>query len=126
MSLSLKQMMSEANREVPRIAPADAAAQVKNGDALLVDLRDGTELRDTGRIRGAVHVPRGVLEFRADPDAPSHHPEFRRDRTLILFCASGGRAALAGKMLKDFGYSRVYNAGGFADLADAGLDVEPG
>jgi rhodanese-related sulfurtransferase len=71
-----------------------------------------------------VHVARGSLEGRADPDQPSYNPAFKRDQPVILHCAGGGRAALAGKTLKDMGYTKVFNAGGFKDLAAAGIEVE--
>ena len=69
-------------------------------------------------------VPRGLLEFRADPDSPYHDDEFRRDRAIILHCASRGRSALAGKLLKDMGYENVYNLGGLNDGKQAGGPVD--
>ena len=69
-------------------------------------------------------MSRGMLEFRADPESPNRNPDFQKDRTILIYCGSGGRAALSGKMLKDLGYQSVYNAGGFKELADAGLDAE--
>ena len=82
------------------------------------------EVQASGKIAGAVHVSRGMLEFRADPDLPSHDPNFSKDEDVILYCASAGRAALAGKMLKDLGYERVYNLGGFKDWADSGGAID--
>ena len=88
------------------------------------------ELEKAGKATGAHHVPRGMLEFRADPDSPYHDAEFRRDRPVVIYCASGGRAALAGKTLKDMGFAEVYNGGGFKDLKEGGLatdePVDPG
>lgn len=124
MASSVKDMMAEASREVPKLTPQEVREKLRSGNALLVDVRDGTEVRDSGKIRGAVNVARGMLEFRADPESPYHDPAFRKDRTIILYCASGGRSALAGKTLKDFGYQNVFNAGAFKDLAGAGLEVE--
>jgi rhodanese-related sulfurtransferase len=98
---------------------------VKTADAVLVDIRDGTEVAGSGKIKGALTISRGLLEFKADPDLPTHEPALRKDRPVILYCASGGRAALAGKMLLDLGFSDVRNAGGFKDLAGAGLPTEP-
>ena len=72
----------------------------------------------------AYAVPRGSLEFKADPESPGHDKNFSKDRPVILHCASGGRAALAGKLLKDMGYQKVYNLGGFKDWAEAGGKVE--
>ncbi|MDE2475932.1 MAG: rhodanese-like domain-containing protein [Alphaproteobacteria bacterium] len=124
MASSVKDMMAEANREVPKLTPQEVREKIRSGNALLVDVRDGTEVRDSGKIRGAVNVARGMLEFRADPESPYHDPAFRKDRTVILYCASGGRSALAGKTLKDFGYQKVFNAGAFKDLVGAGLEIE--
>jgi len=87
-------------------------------------VRRGQSLQASGKVAGAVHVSRGMLEFRADPDLPSHDKNFSKDKTVILYCGSGGRAALAGKMLKDLGYERVFNLGGFKDWADSGGAVE--
>jgi rhodanese-related sulfurtransferase len=71
-----------------------------------------------------VNVSRGLLEFRADPDSPSHDKSFAKDKNVIVYCGSGGRAALSGKVLKDMGYERVYNLGGFKDWAESGGAVE--
>jgi len=92
---------------------------------LIVDVRDAPELAAGGKLKGAVNASRGMLEFRADPESPSHDPAFQRDKTVLVYCGSGGRAALSGKTLKDLGYQSVYNAGGFKELADAGLETEP-
>lgn len=126
MALSVKDMLATANREVPKLSPQEVRERVGSGNPLLVDVRDGTEVKDSGKIRGAVNVTRGMLEFRADPESPYHDPAFRKDRTVILYCASGGRSALAGKVLKDFGYQSVFNAGAFKDLVSAGLEKEQG
>ena len=125
MVLSVKQLMSEANAAVPKIGVDEARKLVAKDDALLVDVRDGTELARTGKLKGATHVSRGMIEFRADTDAPSHDPQFRKDRPVVLYCASGGRSALAGKLLKDMGYTKVHNLGGFKDAADGGFETEP-
>lgn len=124
MPISVEQLLSAANEAVPKIS-ADDARKLMAKDALVVDVRDGTEVAKTGKLKGAVHVSRGMIEFRADGDTPYHDPQFRKDRPVILYCASGGRSALAGKVLKDMGYINVHNLGGFKDAADAGLEVEP-
>jgi len=124
MPTSVKEMLAEANAAVPRLSPAEVRDMIGKGNALIVDVRDGPELAQAGKIKGAVHASRGMLEFRADPDSPYYNPAFRKEKTVILYCGSGGRAALGGKTLKELGYQSVYNAGGFKDLADAGLDTE--
>ena len=77
-----------------------------------------------GKIPGAVHVSRGMLEFRADPETPYHDKNFEKSKTIILYCASGGRSALSGKVLKDMGYNHVFNLGAFKDWAESGRSVE--
>ena len=124
MSSSVKELLAAANGAVPTISPQDAKALIEGGQALVVDVRDGLEVQATGKIQGARHVSRGMLEFRADPDSPSHDKAFDRDKTVIVYCASGGRAALAGKTLKDMGYKDVRNLGGFKGWVDSGGAVE--
>ncbi len=121
----VREMMAAANAAVPRVAPATAAEMMKSGEALVLDVRDAAELAQSGKIKGAVHVSRGMLEFRADPESPALHPAFAQDKPVFVYCASGGRAALAGKTLRDLGYTKVYNIGGFQDWAASGLPTEP-
>ena len=124
MAASLKQMMEAANAAVPRITPAQAQEMMAKANALVVDVRDGPEVEFSGKIAGAAHVSRGMLEFRADPETPSHDKRFDKAKPIILYCASGGRSALAGKLLKDLGYAHVYNLGAFKDWVAAGGAVE--
>ena len=126
MPTTVKEMLAAANAAVPRVPPAEAKALMERGNTLVVDVRDAAELQSGGKIRGAVHVPRGMLEFRADPESPYHNTAFATDKTVLVYCASGGRSALSGKTLKDLGYAAVFNIGGFKELADAGLETEPG
>jgi rhodanese-related sulfurtransferase len=130
MATSVKQMMEAANAAVPRITPEQAREMIAKGNTLVVDVRDAPEVEKSGKVAGAVHVSRGMLEFRADPESQYHDKNFAKDKTVILYCASGGRAALSGKVLKDMGYDRVYNLGAFKDWAESGgsIDkpIEPG
>ena len=125
MPSSVKEMLAEANAAVPRVQPAEARRLIGRGNVLIVDVRDPSEVQASGKIKGAVNVSRGMLEFRADPESPFHDEAFGKDKTVLVYCASGGRSALSGKVLKDFGYREVINIGGFKELADAGLDTEP-
>ena len=122
--LTVKQMIEAANAVVPKIVPAKAAELIGAGNTLVVDVRDLSEVLRTGKIAGAVHVPRGMLEFRADPETPYHDKNFDRSKTVIVYCASGGRSALSGKVLKEMGYAHVYNLGAFKDWAESGGAVE--
>ncbi len=122
MPVTAKGLLAAANAAVPTVTPQEARDLIAKG-ALVVDVRDGTEVAN-GKVKGAVHAQRGLIEFKADSEMPSHDPEFRKDRTVIVYCASGGRSALAGKTLKDMGFSDVRNLGGFKGWVDAGGEVE--
>jgi rhodanese-related sulfurtransferase len=124
MPTSVKQMMEAANAVVPKITPAEAREMIAKGNTLVVDVRDAPELEKSGKIAGAVHHSRGMLEFHADPDSPYYDKNFTKDKSIIVYCASGGRSALAGKVLKDMGYTQVYNVGAFKDWAESGGAVE--
>lgn len=119
MTTGVKQMLESANANVPKITPDQAAGMIAKGNTLVLDVRDAPEVAASGRIAGAVNVSRGMLEFRADPESPHHDQNFEKGKTVILYCVSGGRASLAGKLLKDMGYDHVYNLGGFKDWTGA-------
>jgi rhodanese-related sulfurtransferase len=97
---------------------------IAKGNTLVVDVRDAPEVDKSGKIAGALHVSRGMLEFRADPESPYHDKNFTKYKTIILYCASGGRSALAGKVFKEMGYGQVYNLGAFKDWAEGGGSVD--
>jgi rhodanese-related sulfurtransferase len=124
MTSSVKDLLAAANSSVPAISPQDAKALIEGGQVLVVDVRDGLELQTTGKVQGAKHVARGMLEFKADPESPYYDNAFDRDKTVIVYCASGGRSALAGKTLQDLGYKDVRNLGGFKGWAESGGAVE--
>jgi rhodanese-related sulfurtransferase len=124
MPTSVKQMLEVANAAVPRISAVEARDMIAKGDTLVVDVRDAPEVERSGKVTGAVNVSRGMLEFRADPESPYHDKNFSTDKTVIVYCASGGRSALSGKVLKDLGYERVYNLGAFKDWAEGGGTID--
>jgi rhodanese-related sulfurtransferase len=118
-------MLAAANQAVPRLSPDQAKAKLAEPGVVVLDVRDGTELAKSGKVKGAVHISRGLLEFGADPESPVHNKALERDKTVLVYCASGGRSALSGKVLKEMGYRSVFNIGGFMELADAGVPTEP-
>jgi rhodanese-related sulfurtransferase len=124
MTKSIKTLLDEANAVVPRITSDEAKDLIAAGNALLVDVRDAPEVEKNGKIAGAIHVSRGMLEFRADPASPYHDHNFDPAKTVILYCASGGRSALGGRVLKDMGFHKVLNLGAFKDWAESGGAVE--
>ena len=123
MPVSSTDLVAAANAVVPRVTGEQARQMVADG-AVLLDIRDSTELADTGKAVGSLHIPRGSLEFKADPASPSYEPKLQPNTPIVLHCAAGGRAALAGKLLLDMGYTQVFNLGGFKDWKAAGGAVE--
>jgi rhodanese-related sulfurtransferase len=124
MPKSVKDLVEAANAVVPRITAAQARELIEAGDAVVVDVRDAPEVQNSGKVAGAVHIPRGMLEFRADPESPYYDQNLAKDKAVIVYCAGGGRAALSGQALKEMGYGEVYNLGGFNDWAGAGGAIE--
>ncbi|TKT79180.1 rhodanese-like domain-containing protein [Aquamicrobium sp. LC103] len=125
MKKGYKALLEEANAEIEAVSPQQAERMARDGDVVLVDLRDIRELKREGRISGAEHCPRGMLEFWIDPESPYHKPVFSSGRTFIFFCAAGWRSALATKTAQDMGLSPVKHIeGGFSAWKEAGLPVD--
>ena len=106
------ELVAQARERVDNLSVDEVAAELETGAALLVDLREPAELTEHGRIVGSVWVPRGMLEFRADPSSPYHLDGLDPNRRVILHCASGGRSALAASVLQDMGYTRAAHLDG--------------
>jgi rhodanese-related sulfurtransferase len=121
---TVQSMLAEADAAVPRISPDEAKGLLGRADVLFLDVREPSEVAASGKVRGAVAVPRGLVEFRADPASPMHDAAFDLAKTVVAYCASGGRSALVGKTLKDMGYANVRNLGGFKGWLDAGGEIE--
>ena len=123
MSKSIMDLVAEAKSVVPDIGPDEVAAMNHQDDVLIVDVRDDGEVAQTGVVEGALHVTRGILEFRADETTPYHNEAFSKDKTVILYGVSEGRSALARKALLELGYSDVRNLRTFRSWVDAGGSV---
>lgn len=121
---TVKQMLADAEAAVPRISPDEAKALVGRADVVFLDVREPNEVAASGKVPGALAIPRGLVEFRADPESPVHDAAFDRAKTVVAYCASGGRSALVLKTLKDMGYENVRNLGGFKGWVDAGGVIE--
>ena len=125
-TLGVKTMVATAKSQIKEYAAEDAIARAKDPNVVLVDLRDPRELDREGRIPGAFHCPRGMLEFWVDPDSPYFKPVFGEDKEFVLFCAGGLRSALATKTVQDMGLKPVAHiVGGFGAWRNAGGPVEP-
>jgi rhodanese-related sulfurtransferase len=120
-----KALLEEAQARVETIPPEEAMALLGREDVVFVDLRDPRELEREGRLPGAVHCPRGMLEFWIDPESPYHKPVFAQDKRFVFFCAGGWRSALAAATAKDMGLTPVAHlGGGFSAWKQAGGPVE--
>jgi rhodanese-related sulfurtransferase len=119
-----RELVAEAKSRIENLDNEQLEAEIANG-ALIVDIREAIEREQTGAIPGAIHVPRGLLEFVADPESPMHRDEFELDRRIVLHCASGGRSALAAAVLQDMGFTNVaHHEPGFNGWAAEGKPVE--
>jgi len=118
--------VAEAKREIENLTVGDLKAELKGDpDLLLVDIRELQETVDLGTLPGAKHVPRGMLEFWADPKSPYYRDFFKEERRTIVFCAGGGRSALAALALQEMGFKRVAHLEpGFGGWQKAGEPVE--
>ncbi|NUB43918.1 rhodanese-like domain-containing protein [Fertoebacter nigrum] len=119
-----KDFLDDANGVVTRIPAEQALPAHAAGEALFVDVRDSAAIAKTGTIAGATRIPRGFIEFAADPETQYYNPVLQKDAAIYLVCGAGGQAALAGKTLKDMGYSNVTNIGGIGDWQAAGGAME--
>ena len=121
----VKDLVTEANAGIETLTLDDAAALHGGDDVVFIDLRDVRELWRDGKVAGAVHVPRGMLEFWIDPASPYHKSIFAEDRRFVLYCGSGWRSALATKVAQDMGLAPVCHIdGGYTAWKNAGLPVE--
>lgn len=120
-----KDYMEAANASVPKLSPQDAIAKHAAGAGVFIDVRDSAAIAESGTIKDVHRVPRGMIEFRADPAVDAmYNPIFQKDAEIYLICGAGGQAALAGKTLKDMGYENVTNIGGFPAWKEAGGPTE--
>lgn len=123
---TLKDIIADARTKIDNLPPEEMARALEGKDVLLVDLREPAERAEHGTIPGALAAPRGMLEFYADPGTPYHKTEFDPARRVLLYCASGGRSALAGATLRRLGFDRVAHLdGGFKAWKGAGREVVP-
>ena len=120
-----KALVAEANATIETLSVSDAQALLGQDDVVLVDLRDPRELEREGKMPGAFHCPRGMLEFWIDPESPYHKPVFAQDKRFVFFCGGGWRSALAAKAAQEMGLKPVAHLdGGFAAWKKAGAPVE--
>ena len=115
-----KEFLDEANAVVPRISVDEGMERHTAGHSVFLDVRDSSDIAQSGTVAGAVTIPRGMIEFAADPNTAFHETRLRLDADIVLICGAGGQAALAGKTLTEMGYEKVSNVGGFKDWKAGG------
>ncbi|WP_137701042.1 rhodanese-like domain-containing protein [Marimonas lutisalis] len=121
----VKEMVAKAKEQITQLSTEEAAEKAAAGEILLVDIRDPRELSRDGRIPGAFHAPRGMLEFWIDPASPYHKEALATDKTLVLFCASAWRSALSVKALQEMGVENIAEMeGGFGAWKKEGREIE--
>ena len=124
LKMGFEALLGQANTEIETISVDDAKRHLESGNVLFIDVRETQEVQNTGGLPGNVHVPRGFLEFIADPESPMHKTELSSGKRLVLYCASGGRSALAAKTLQDMGVDNVcHMAGGYIAWVESGGPV---
>lgn len=121
----VKTLVAEAKEQIETLPQTEVETLLASNEIVLLDIRDIRELKRDGRISGAIHAPRGMLEFWIDPESPYHKPDFATDKKLVLFCASAWRSALAVKNLQDIGVENIAEmADGFSAWKSRGAAVE--
>ena len=122
---SLEELLIEANDLVKRLSYDESVDLITNTQTVIIDVREESEVYNLGLIKNAVHIPRGLIEFKLSPNSPNN-PVLIDDKTNILvYCAGGYRSALAAKSLRDLGFRNVYNLGGFQEWVESGGDIQP-
>ena len=124
MATTPKDLMEAGRTAAPSITPAEAKVRLAAGTAIAVDVRDDSEVAESGKVTGALCTPRGHLEAKIDPASPGFVAGLDPKKTILVYCRSGGRATLAAKTFKDMGYPDVRILGGFDDWVAAGGAVE--
>jgi rhodanese-related sulfurtransferase len=121
-----KTLLDEANAQVDTLTTAELAKQIEDEDLVVIDLRDIRELESDGQLPGALHTPRGMLEFWIDPDSPYARPIFQEEKRFVFYCRSGWRSALATAVANRLGLQRTSHLeGGFSAWKDAGFEIVP-
>ena len=122
---SSSELVNKALREIKTISTEEAHTMMKDGKSNLIDIRDIRELQNEGKVEGAIHIPRGMLEFWLDPESIYFKEgKLDLDKEMVLFCAGGLRSALAAKTLKDMGFDKVSHIdGGFGSIKQSKFKI---
>ena len=121
---SLNLLLEIANKEIKRLTFAESMDIIRNSKFVISDVREESEVYNQGLIKNAIHIPRGLIEFKLSPDSPNNPVNIDDDTNILVYCAGGFRSALAAKTLSDMGFRNVYNMGGFQEWIDSGGEIQ--
>ena len=122
---TLETLLIEANDLVKRLSYDESVDLINNTQTVIIDVREESEVYNLGLIKNAVHIPRGLLEFKLSPNSPNNPILINDDTNILVYCAGGYRSALAAKSLLDLGFKNVYNLGGFQEWVESGGEIQP-
>lgn len=117
---SLELILEEANKQIKRLSYDDSINLIKNHSTLIIDVREESEVHSSGVIKNAIHIPRGLIEFKISNISTITE----EDTNILIYCAGGYRSALAAKTLKDFGFKNVFNIGGYEEWILNGGEIQ--
>jgi rhodanese-related sulfurtransferase len=120
---TLGSLLLEANQNVPRLNYDESLLLLKNDNTILIDVREESEVASFGIIKNAIHIPRGLIEFKIEYDSPSNPSNIKNDTNILFYCAGGYRSALAAYSIQQLGFKNVFNIGGFGEWLDNGGEV---
>ena len=122
---TLEKLLIEANDHVKRLSFEESINLIKNSKVVIIDVREESEVYNLGLVKNAIHIPRGLLEFKLSPNSPNNPVLIDDETNILVYCAGGYRSALAAKTLLDLGFKNVYNLGGFQEWVESGGEIQP-
>ena len=125
MQTNLEELLIEANDLVKRLSYDESVDLISNTQTVIIDVREESEVYNLGLIKNAVHIPRGLIEFKLSPNSPNNPVLIDDNTNILVYCAGGYRSALAAKSLLDLGFNNVYNLGGFQEWVESGGEIQP-
>ena len=123
---TLETLLIEANDLVKRLSFEESNELIKNTQTVIIDVREESEVYNLGIIKNAIHIPRGLIEFKLSPNSTNNPVSINNNTNILVYCAGGYRSALAAKTLLDLGFKNVYNLGGFQEWVECGGEIQPG
>ena len=122
---TLEKLLIEANDLVKRLSFEESINLINNSKVVIIDVREESEVYNLGLVKNAIHIPRGLLEFKLSPNSPNNPVLIDDETNILVYCAGGYRSALAAKTLLDLGFKNVYNLGGFQEWVESGGEIQP-